>query len=225
MNPLAGLFRSSLGKKYLMAITGAGLFLFVIGHMLGNLQFFLGPDAINRYAEFLQSAPEILWPVRIGLTAFVVVHLWASITLTIENRQARGVSYEVKEVVDASFVSRTMIWSGAIISGFVAFHLAHYTLMTVHPEFKSWHDALGRHDVHRMMVAGFSNGWVSGFYVLSVGLLCLHLSHGVGAMFQSLGLKDEVWRARIDVTGKVMAALLFLGYVSIPISVMAGMVK
>jgi len=141
MNMLVRLFTSSLGKKFLMAITGAGLFLFIIGHLLGNLQIFLGPEAINRYGHFLQTTPEILWPARIGLLVFVGIHIWASIALTLENWAARGTRYEVKEVVDASLASRTMIWSGLIILAFVAFHLAHFTLMIVHPEFRDLRDA------------------------------------------------------------------------------------
>jgi succinate dehydrogenase / fumarate reductase cytochrome b subunit len=225
MNMLLRLFTSSLGKKFLMAITGAGLFLFVIGHLLGNLQIFLGPEAINRYGHFLQTTPEILWPARIGLLVFVAIHIWTSISLTLENRAARATRYEVKEVVDASLASRTMIWSGLIIFAFVAFHLAHYTLMVVHPEFRDLRDANGWHDIYRMMVIGFSNYWVSGFYVLGIGLLCIHLGHGVSAMFQSLGLKNAAYETVIDRLAKVAAVLIFLGYISIPLAVLTGGVK
>jgi len=218
-------FTSSLGKKFLMAITGAGLFLFVIGHLLGNLQIFLGPEAINRYGHFLQTTPEILWPARIGLLVFVAVHIWASISLTLENRAARGTRYEVKEVVDASLASRTMIWSGLIILAFVAFHLAHYTLMVVYPGFRDLRDANGWHDIYRMMIIGFSNYWVSGFYVLSIGLLCIHLGHGVGAMFQSLGLKNQTYTGAIVRFSIIAAAIIFLGYISIPLAVLAGVLK
>src|SRR6266436_10132185 len=100
MKVVAGFFRSSLGKKYLMAITGLGLFIFVVGHMVGNLQIFLGPESINRYGHFLQTTPEILWPARIGLLAFVFIHIAAGIALAIENRLARDKQYEVKRIVD-----------------------------------------------------------------------------------------------------------------------------
>jgi succinate dehydrogenase / fumarate reductase, cytochrome b subunit len=225
MNMLLRHFTSSLGKKFLMAITGAGLFLFVIGHLLGNLQIFLGPEAINRYGHFLQTTPEILWPARIGLLVFVGIHIWASISLTLENRAARGTRYEVKEVVDASLASRTMIWSGLIILAFVAFHLAHYTLMVVYPGFRDLRDANGWHDIYRMMIIGFSNYWVSGFYVLSIGLLCIHLGHGVGAMFQSLGLKNQTYTGAIVRFSIIAAAIIFLGYISIPLAVLAGVLK
>ena len=223
MNILLRLFTSSLGKKFLMAITGAGLFLFVIGHLVGNLQIFLGPESINRYGHFLQTTPEILWPARIGLLAFVIIHIWASISLTIENRAARATGYEVKELVAASTASRTMIWSGWF--GCCMLDLAHYTLLVVHPEYRNLVDARGQHDIYQMMILGFSNWCVSGFYILSIGLLCLHLSHGTRAMFQSLGLKNASYACMIDCSAKIVAVLIFLGYISIPIAVLAGVVK
>ena len=227
MSVFARLIKSSLGKKYLMAITGIGLFLFVIGHMLGNLQFLIpdGGEAINKYGHFLQSAPEILWPARVGLLAFVIIHIVASIALTIENRQARDQQYAEKKIVKATLASRTMLWTGGIVFAFIGYHLAHFTLMTTHPGFRDMRDTLGRHDVHRMMVAGFSNVYVSGFYVLAVGLLCFHLSHGISAMFSSLGLKNEAYEARINAFARIAAVALFLGYAAIPVSVWTGVVK
>jgi len=159
------------------------------------------------------------------LLAFIAIHIWSSISLTLENRAARGTPYEVKEVVDATLASRTMIWSGLIIFAFVAFHLAHYTLLIVHPEFRDLRDANGWHDIYRMLVIGFSNYWVSGFYVLGIGLLCTHLSHGASAMFQSLGLKNAAYEAIIDRFATIAAWLIFLGYISIPLAVLAGALK
>lgn len=225
MNMILRLVTSSLGKKFLVAVTGAGLFLFVIGHLVGNLQVFLGPDSINRYGHFLQTTPEILWPARIGLLAFVIIHTWTSIALTLENRAARATQYEVKELVAASLASRTMIWSGLIVFAFVGFHLAHYTLLIVHPEFRDLQDAHGWHDIYRMMILGFSNSWVSGFYVLGIGLLCIHLSHGASAMFQTLGLKNESYASIIDRCATVIAVVIFLGYISIPLAVLTKVVK
>ena len=134
MNVLLRLVTSSLGKKFLVAITGAGLFLFVIGHLVGNLQIFLGPDSINRYGHFLQTTPEILWPARIGLLAFVIIHIWTSIALTLENRAARATRYEVKEVVAASLASRTMIWTGLLVAAYVVYHLLQFTVMATNPQ-------------------------------------------------------------------------------------------
>jgi succinate dehydrogenase / fumarate reductase, cytochrome b subunit len=224
---ISGLFRSSLGRKFLMALTGAGLFLFIIGHLLGNLQIFLGPEAINRYAHFLKSTPEILWPARIGLLAMVGIHIWSSIVLTLENRAARETPYGQQELVAASYASRTMIWSGLIVFCFIGYHLAHYTLLIANPEFRNIPpDPLDpvRADVYRMMILGFQSKPVAGFYLLSVGLLCFHLSHGISAMFQSLGLKNDRYRPAIDCGANAIAGAIFLGYASIPISVCVGLV-
>src|SRR5271154_3315150 len=106
MNILLRLFTSTLGKKFLMAITGAGLFLFVIGHLIGNLQIFLGPEAINRYGHFLQTTPEILWPVRLALLAIIAIHIWSATRLTLENRAARPAAYEQWQPAAATYASR-----------------------------------------------------------------------------------------------------------------------
>jgi succinate dehydrogenase / fumarate reductase cytochrome b subunit len=154
-----------VGKKILVALTGAGLFLFVVLHMLGNLQIFLGQEVLNHYAHLLKSNPEILWPSRIGLLVLVTVHIWASISLTIENRAARGTAYEVKKVVNASIASRTMIWSGLLVAAYVVYHLLQFTLMKTDPGYRTLEytlaDGVRCHDVYHMMILGFSNVWVS----------------------------------------------------------------
>lgn len=208
-----------------MAVTGAALFLFAVGHMAGNLQVFLGPDAINRYGHFLQTTPEILWPARLGLLACVCVHLGAAAMLTIENWRARDTQYAKSDLVAASYASRTMVLSGVIIFAFVVFHLLHFTAQTVDPSYRQLHDAAGRHDVYRMVVTGFSNAWVAGFYVVAVGLLCLHLSHGISAMLQSLGIKNEVNACTIDCGARIVAVALFLGYAAVPVGVLTGVVR
>jgi succinate dehydrogenase / fumarate reductase cytochrome b subunit len=221
------LFCSSLGKKYLMAGTGLLLILFVIGHMAGNLQIFLGPRAINRYGHFLQSNVEILWPARIALLGVVLVHIWSATALTIENRAARPVDYQQWEPAVASYASRTMMVSGVIVAVFIVYHLLHYTAMVqavnlTHKNFNAkpeFFDAEGRHDIYKMMVVGFSQPLVCLFYIVGVGLLCLHLSHGAGAMWQSLGWKKRPYGPCLDRMARWGAALIFLGYVIIPISI------
>ena len=156
------LFKSSLGKKYIMAISGGALFLFVVGHLLGNLQIFLGAKAINRYGDFLQSHKEILWPARLGLLAMVALHSWSAVKLSAENKAARPIGYVDNPVpVAASYASRTMLMSGLIIAAFVLYHLLHYTVQVrslnfTGKDFLDLHDAEGRHDVFKMMVTGFS---------------------------------------------------------------------
>jgi len=231
MNIVANLFKSSLGRKYIMAISGGALFLFVVGHLLGNLQIFLGPRAINAYGEFLQSNKEILWPARLGLLLMVFLHIWAAVKLSAENKAARPIGYADNPVpVAASYASRTMLMSGLIIAAFVLYHLLHYTVQVrslnfTGKDFLALQDPEGRHDVFRMMVAGFSQPLVSGFYILAMGLLCLHLSHGVSATFQSVGLKNQVYGPLIDRFARAAAWLIFLGYISIPIAILLGYVK
>src|ERR1043166_8997850 len=187
MNNIKPIFQSSLGKKYLMAISGFFLFLFVIAHLIGNLQVFLGPEAINRYGHFLQSNLELVWPARIALLVLLVLHIWSASKLSVENRAARPAAYAVYRPVGSSYASRTMLMSGIIIFVFIVYHLLHYTLcikevnLTQYdfrsPEFTQpipGTVGLERHDVYRMMVVGFKNPIVSGFYILGVGLLCLH---------------------------------------------------
>jgi succinate dehydrogenase / fumarate reductase cytochrome b subunit len=213
----------SLVKKYLMAATGLVLALFVLGHMLGNLQVFAGsPGPLNRYAHFLQSLGELLWLVRIFLLACVVVHVWMAVLLTLENRRARPVGYVKDATVQASYASRTMIWSGLIILAFIIFHLAHYTLQIIHPIFKSL-EYVERgehiHDVYAMVMVGFSYPAVVAFYVIAIGLLCFHLSHGVSSMFQSLGVRNEKWRSRLNSAALAYAWIIFLGFVIVPLAV------
>ena len=230
MNLITGLFRSSLGKKYLMAVSGLALFGFVIVHMLGNLQVFLGPEYINQYGYFLQSKPELVWASRIGLLALVGVHIWAAIKLSAENRAARPKPYGHFKVVAASYASRTMLVSGLVLVAFIVYHLLHFTVQVdavnfTGESFKTLEDAKERHDIYNMMVIGFSNPIVSIFYIISMGLLCLHLSHGVSSMFQSLGWKNRRYGKIIDRFALVAAAVLLIGYVSIPLAVMTGILK
>jgi len=224
MNLLVALFRSSLGKKYVMAVSGAALVLFVIGHLLGNLQIFLGPEALNKYAAFLKASPELLWGARAGLLLMVGLHLVSAALLLRQNSDARQAEYEKNDLVAASFASRTMIASGIILFTFIVFHLLHYTALQIDTSFAALRDAQGRHDVYRMVISGFSHRGVSGFYILSMGLLCLHISHGASAMFQSLGLKTDRNRDVLDGAAKTLGLVLFLGYASIPVAVLLKLI-
>ena len=213
-----------------MAVTGGALFLFVIGHMLGNLQIFLGADAINRYGHFLQSTPEILWPARIGLLACVILHIVSAVKLSAENKAARPVAYATSTApVAATYASRTMLMSGLIIAAFIIYHLLHFTAqipgINFTQDFRTLHDAQQRHDIFRMMVLGFSQPLVSGFYILAMALLCLHLSHGVSAMFQSLGLKCACCPCLPKCLAKGAALVIFLGNSSIPVAIYLEYVK
>lgn len=227
MNVGTNIFSSSLGKKYIMAISGLVLVLFVIAHLLGNLQIFLGPEAINRYGNLLQTNIEILWPARIFLLLMIGLHIWSAIKLSIENKAARPVPYANWNPTVATYASRTMLMSGLIVLAFIVYHLLHYTALVqsinlTGQNFASFEDSQGRHDIFKMMVVGFSNIWVSGFYVIGVGLLCLHLSHGMSAMFQSLGWKNKAYTPCLDKGARIIAWLIFLGYISIPVAILLG---
>jgi succinate dehydrogenase / fumarate reductase, cytochrome b subunit len=219
------LWRSSLGKKYVMAVTGLGLWVFVIFHMLGNLQIFLGPDKINSYAAFLKNTPALLWSARAGLLFIATLHVVAAAQLVLANRRARPIGYEFKKPVASTFANRTMWISGLIIFAFTLFHLAHFTFGWVNPQFLRLEDAVGRHDVYRMMVTGFSNPLVSIFYIISMGLLLSHLSHGVSSLFQSLGLRSKKTFGFFDKLARISALALFIGNSLIPLAIMLRFVR
>lgn len=225
MNSLWKVFTTTIGKKAVMAATGAVLLLFVVAHMAGNLQMFLGWGDINHYASVLKSHREILWPCRVFLATCLVLHVCTGCFLAIENRRRRGQPYEVTKLVGASLPSRTMIISGLIILGFILFHLMHFTMGVTNPEYLTFQDDHGRPDVYRMIMTAFSSVGIVVIYVLGVGALGFHLSHGVRAMVESLGLRMETWASRIDKTSLVVACLLFLGFASVPLAVLMGLLK
>jgi succinate dehydrogenase / fumarate reductase cytochrome b subunit len=215
------LFHSSLGKKYVMGMTGLALFGFVIGHMLGNLQIFLGPDKINAYGAFLKSMPKLLWAARISLLACVFLHIASAISLVRDNRRARPVAYQVRQVRSTTFASRTMIWSGLIVLSFIIYHLFDFTIS---PDYKGL-DSEGRHDIFAMVVLGFSNPFSAAFYILANTLLAIHLSHGMQSLFQSLGWSVGRFRQAFHNLALLVGWSVFIGNVSIPVAVLLGFGK
>jgi succinate dehydrogenase cytochrome b subunit len=219
-------YRSSVGKKMIVALTGVVLIAFVVGHLLGNLQIFLGPDWVNSYAEHLRALGPLLWVIRIFLLVTVLLHIFYTISLAIENRRARPARYKKKNNVKATFASRSMAMSGLIVLTFILYHLAHFTVRVTDPRFLLLKaDPLNRYDVYSMMVYGFQNIFVSAFYVLGIFLLTLHLSHGTSSFFQSLGLNNDKLAPRLAFAGRLLAWGLFIGYTSIPIAVLLHWVK
>ena len=221
MNLLSALWKTSIGKKVIMAVSGIVLIGFVIGHLVGNLQIFGPPEKINYYAHFLEGLGGALWAIRGFLLLMLVLHVWSAIVLTLENRQARPNGYDAAHTIQATYASRTMRWSGFIVLAFLLFHLAHFTVRVTHPEYNEWttqlEDGTEVRDVWRMMVVGFSNPLISGFYILSIGLLSLHLRHGIGSLFQSLGLRTEAWGGPLEKMGIAVAWVYFLGNAAIPL--------
>lgn len=225
MTTFSNLYDSSLGKKYIMALTGVGLFIFVVGHMIGNLQMFLGPEVLNTYAFWIKSRPGLLWSGRLGLLIVVALHILTAVQLSLRNRAARPERYASNKPYKASYASRSLALSGAALLAFIIFHLAHFTIGRIDPSYLQLRDSLQRHDVYRMTILGFSKPGVSAFYIAAMALLCLHLSHGVGSTFQSLGFKNKSTGIVIDRVSKLLAVLVFLGNSSMPLAVLAGIVK
>ena len=210
----------------IVAITGVILILFVMGHLLGNLQIFLGPDWINGYSQHLRDLGPLLWAIRLFLLLAVIIHIWVTIQLAIENRRARPERYMDRQYVKATFASRHMVVSGLIVLAFIIYHIAHFTVRVTDPRFALLKmDPLGHYDVYSMMVYGFQNYYVSGFYVLGLFLLALHLTHGSSSFFQSLGLNDKKLTPRFALGGRIFAWLLFIGYTSIPVAILTGVIK
>jgi succinate dehydrogenase / fumarate reductase cytochrome b subunit len=214
---------SSIGKKTVVAVTGIVLVLFVIGHMLGNLTVFFGPAAINSYAMHLRDLGPLLWLVRLVMLATVVLHIWFTMLLWKENLAAHPQKYAVFAPIETTVFARTMRLTGLFLLAFIVFHLAHFTLFLVNPGYAGYHTDLHGvevHDVYRMVVVGFRNPFVSLFYIVSLALLAFHLSHGIGSLFQTLGVTDQKLRFYYETAAQVLAWILFVGYIAVPVSVL-----
>lgn len=222
------MFSTSLGKKYVMALTGIVLIGFVFVHMAGNLQILAGQEQINKYAHDLQSLPWfVLWGSRIFLLACVILHAWTAFALVSENRNARPRPNEVEVTKKAGWSSLYMGLTGTILLAFIVFHLLHFTIRLIFPEYGEFKTPVGSpddseiHDVYKMVLAGFRVEVVSIFYVVSMFLLCRHLSHGVSSVFQSLGIRSESWRGRLEIASEAYAWVVFVGFSIVPVAVLA----
>ena len=209
-----------------MAATGASLFLFVVGHLLGNLQVFGPPELINTYAHFLKSKPALLWSVRLGLLALVGLHVITAVQLAIVNKEARPVGYAGGDAYGSTWQSRYMLVSGLVIAAFIVYHLAHFTVLLPAVngvgDFSKLKTVLHGEtvaDVYAMMILGFQVWWVTLFYLVAQALLFIHLGHGLAAMFQSFGLRNHTWWPRIQFFAKAASIAIFIGYALIPVSI------
>jgi succinate dehydrogenase / fumarate reductase cytochrome b subunit len=211
-------FEATIVKKAVMAVTGAVLFLFVTGHLLGNLQIFLGPDRLNEYAAFLKGNLELLWGTRIVLLVAVTAHIVVTLQLAALKNRARPVAYAMKNNAHSSRPSRSMYITGPMIAAFVIYHLLHLTTGTVHPQFSET-------DVYSNVVYGFQQWPVSVAYIVAMALLCMHLNHGIYSMFQTLGLAHPRYTPRIKGTARVIALVYFAGFSAIPVAVLSGVLS
>jgi succinate dehydrogenase / fumarate reductase cytochrome b subunit len=219
------LFKSAVFRKILMAISGQLLVLFVVVHLLGNSTIYAG--WLNAYAHRLHELPPLVWVVRVVLLMVFAVHIAFGIMLTLDNRGARSRQYAVKKTIRATFASKNMIWSGTVIAAFLVFHLLHFTIQLINPEIsaKMNSDLMGRPDVLTMLVHNFQDVMISLVYGIAFIAILLHLLHGIQSSFQSLGLSSDRTMPVLERSGSVAAFIIFIGYVSIPVIILAGLIK
>jgi succinate dehydrogenase / fumarate reductase cytochrome b subunit len=224
-NALVGFVGSSIGKKWIVGISGALLILFVLAHLAGNLTIYVGPfgEGINVYAQALHASPLFLWAARGGLLLVFLIHIFTTLSLVIENRRARPQRYAVKARVQSTIYVRTMALSGLVVLSFLIFHVLQFAAgMSPHSHL---YDLEGRHDVAAMIILSFHNPLVAGFYLLSLVLLGMHLSHGISSVFQTFGLNGRKSASLIKNGALVVAWALMIGFASIPVASLTGHLK
>jgi succinate dehydrogenase / fumarate reductase, cytochrome b subunit len=213
----ARFWNATIGKKIVMAISGIVLLGFVCAHLLGNLNFFRGAEAMDSYARFLRVEPALLWTARAVLLVMVLLHIWASVKLAMLNKfEARPVGYVKKKNPGSSYASRTMYWSGPIILAFVIYHLMQFTWGVGGTPFQELHP-------YENLVAGFSVPAISIFYIFAMAMLMLHLYHGAWSLFQTLGVNHPRYTPMLRKFVAIISIILFVGFISMPIAILAGM--
>lgn len=221
------IWRSTIGRKLIVAITGLMLVAFLAGHLSGNLLVWVGRKAFNDYADFLHGFlhGSGVWVARIGLLVAFILHIAATISLVRDNRRARE-PYAFKTRIQAKKSSLIMVWSGLTILAFVIFHLLHFTFRVSYPDsefvdpdyLRDTGDV--RFDAWKMVIIGFNQPLIVLFYLIAIGLLCSHLSHGVQSMFQTLGLRSKKSAGLLRGLSLGYAGLIWIGFSAIPISIL-----
>jgi succinate dehydrogenase / fumarate reductase, cytochrome b subunit len=221
------IYRTSIGKKVIMATSGLVLVLYVIGHMIGNLKAFLSQKELNAYADFLHRMGEpifphtvLLWIIRVIVGTAFVLHVYFAIDLSIRSRGARQLRYAHTDRVQANPAPVTMRWGGVAIALFVVFHLAHFTWGWVHPGY-----TFVRGSVYQNVVSSFNQWWLVVIYLAALLALCLHLYHGTWSMFQSFGVNNRRWDPIIRRTAGTVAVVVFVGFSAVPIGVLVGAIS
>ena len=218
------LFSDSIGRKVVMAVTGLLMVLFVVGHLLGNLSIFAGPDGINAYAIQLRALGPALWIFRIVMIVAVVLHVVLSIQITLENAAAKPQKYAVSRSLKATFAGKNMIWTGVLLGLFIGYHLLQFTFHVTPADLALGEDAQGRFDVFTMVLSTLERPIFAGAYVLAMVVLFLHLSHGIQSTFQTLGWSNAKLLPEYGRWGKVLSGLFLIGYGAIPVLVVVGFV-
>ncbi|MEM8885103.1 MAG: succinate dehydrogenase cytochrome b subunit [Planctomycetota bacterium] len=227
MSRLLRVYKSSIGSKSVMAITGLMLFLFLLGHLAGNALIYKGRDAINSYAKGLHDLGPILWVIRAGLLGVFVAHVATAIRLNHGNKEARPIPYARDDTLKASWASRYMMLTGMVVLAFVVYHLLHFTFNQFAPAevpMETLADGTVRKDVYAMVVMGFRSPLVSVSYFAAHALLLLHLLHGAASMTQTLGWNHESLRWPLKKGLPALAVVIVLGKVSIPLTILLGLV-
>ena len=213
--------QSSVGRKVLMAITGQLMVLFVVVHLLGNSTIFIG--LINAYAEHLHSLGPFVWVFRLIMLALVLIHAYLGIQVTLENRAATPTKYAVNRTLKVSLASSSMIWTGLTLAAFIVYHLCHFTARLTSDVAKYAHDVPG--DVYHMVLNSFSHGFIAFVYVAAMIALCFHLYHGIQSFFQTMGWNNDKSLPLISYIGRAIAVIFLLGYSSIPVFILAGILS
>jgi succinate dehydrogenase / fumarate reductase cytochrome b subunit len=215
---------SSLGAKVVMAVTGLLMFGWLVLHLLGNLAIFAGAESMNAYAHFLKSKPELLWPMRAALLAIAPLHIWAGLRLAYLARLARPEAYAARRWRKATRAARAMRITGLVALAFIVFHLLHFTGGVILGEFfpKAPADPIEHANVYAMVVNSFKIPWVVGVYVVGVGLVGLHLSHGIWSATQSLGLNGRKFTPFMTRASSLLAWGLIGLFLLIPIAVLVS---
>ena len=217
------LLKSSVGRKILMAITGQLMVLFVIVHLVGNSSIFIGPNGINSYAEHLHSLGPLVWVFRLAMLTFFLVHAIYGIQVSIENSNANPAKYAINNKLKANFAGENMIWTGLIIAAFVIYHISHFTLRVTSDVSAFAGQVPG--NVFGMVTGSFSNGLIAFTYVAAMVVLCLHLFHGIQSFFQTMGWNNNRSLPVISQVGRALAVVFLVGYSSIPLFILAGIIK
>lgn len=232
---VARLTQSSLGLKALVAVTGLGLVAFAFVHMAGHLQMFAllgGQEGYNQYAHKLQSLGALKWAARCGLLALTLVHVGATLKLIAHNRSARPIGYASNHWLTASVASQTMRVTGPLLLFFIIYHLLHFTALVVSAQGYAAMDYMLRDgsnlvvaDAYGRMLQAFSDPLLTVVYVLAVGLLGVHLSHGISSLFQTLGLTNSTYRPALATAGPLLAGLLTAGFAVVPLAILTGVIQ
>ncbi|MEZ4653099.1 MAG: succinate dehydrogenase cytochrome b subunit [Candidatus Eisenbacteria bacterium] len=225
MSWFGAFYASSIGKKILVATTGLLMLLFLVGHMLGNLQVFAGrgptieTTKLNEYGELLRTEMGVLWAIRLGLLTILVLHVVTVVKLSAENRAARPTAYAQRTYRSASVFSRSMLWGGIALFLYVVYHLLHFTAGVVHP------GLFVRGDVYGNVVRSFQQPGIAVVYVLATIALYMHLHHGAASLVQTLGVTHPRHRGTLQTAGRALSVVICLGFVSVPLGVLLRVVQ